>query len=218
MINISLLLSAVLQQQLKKKVSAQTATFTFFAVWAKMKIIQLYVRGVLQNILQLKVYFLRSWLRPFHYPSGSLSAAPCPARGCRSLVSPALLCAGLWGCWAMVCPHLHWFSLMGISDIFVDLYCKRAWTWLCLNCVPSRLLWLEIGVSEALQGARRELDIPQRKAQLHGSEQENALIQILSIPRREAAPLPWHCGGHPFACSPQGKVLASSLRKCCARQ
>lgn len=41
-----------------------------------MKIIQLYVRDVLQNFLQLKNYFLRSSLCPFHCPSGSFPAAP----------------------------------------------------------------------------------------------------------------------------------------------
>lgn len=74
---------------------------------------------------------------------------------------------------------------MGIGEIVVDLYCKRAWTWLCLNRVPSGLLWLEIGVGGTLRGAWRKLDIPQRKAQLQGAEQEKAFIQLLSIPRGE---------------------------------
>lgn len=53
-----------------------------------MKIIQLYVMGVLQHALQLKAYFLRSWLCPFHCPSGSLPAAPSLAWDCFLLLSP----------------------------------------------------------------------------------------------------------------------------------
>jgi len=41
-----------------------------------MEIIQLYVGDVLQNLPQLKNYFLRSSLCSFHCPSGSLPAAP----------------------------------------------------------------------------------------------------------------------------------------------
>lgn len=44
--------------------------------------------GVLQHALQLKAYFLRSWLCPFHCPSGSLPAAPSLAWDCFLLLSP----------------------------------------------------------------------------------------------------------------------------------
>lgn len=78
MINTNPLLSAALQQQLKKPLSVQAAAFTFllFEQKKKRKSFKFMSGMFLQNFLQLKNYFLRSWLCPFHCPSGSLPAAP----------------------------------------------------------------------------------------------------------------------------------------------
>lgn len=78
MINTNPLLSAALQQQLKKPLSVQAAAFTFLLFEQKKKLKSFkFMSGMfLQNFLQLKNYFLRSWLCPFHCPSGSLPAAP----------------------------------------------------------------------------------------------------------------------------------------------
>lgn len=134
MINTSPLLSAALQQELKKNPLCANGSIYIFAVWAKPKIIQLYVRDVLQNFLQSKNYFLRSSLCPFHCPSGSLPAAPwltlrysatsvvgAAANWYRRLFFSALVCriarpqSGL--------TYLHWFTFMGFSQNAMDLYC-----------------------------------------------------------------------------------------------